>query len=85
MGFKSLWKRMRTIYEASMKQSGVPIEHYRIHQNNQPPHTAASTLLELDVLEFGTLGFRQAVKWTKVYCNAYNFLIFSVPFNDQDE
>jgi len=55
-------KKMRTIYEASMKQSGVPIEHYRIHQNNQPPHTAASTLLELDVLEFGTLGFRQAVK-----------------------
>ena len=37
----------------SMKQSGVPIEHYRIHPNNSPPHTATSTLLELDVLGFG--------------------------------
>ena len=36
-----------------MKQSGVPIEHYRLHQNNSPPHTAASTLLELDMLGFG--------------------------------
>ena len=36
-----------------MKQSGVKIEHYRPHQNNPPPHTAASTLLELDVLGFG--------------------------------
>ena len=36
-----------------MKQSGVPIEHYRIHQNNPPPHTAASALLKLDVLGFG--------------------------------
>ena len=39
----------------SMKQSGVPIEHFRLHQNNPPPHTATSTLLELDVLEFGSV------------------------------
>jgi len=31
----------------------VPIEHYRLHQDNSPPHTAASNLLELDVLGFG--------------------------------
>jgi len=37
----------------SMKQSWVPIEHYRLHQDNSPPQTAASTLLELDVLGFG--------------------------------
>ena len=37
----------------SMKQSGIPIEHYRLHQNNSTPHTAASTLLELDVLGYG--------------------------------
>ena len=36
-----------------MKQSGVPIEHYRLHQNNSPPHTVASILLQLDVLGFG--------------------------------
>ena len=35
-----------------MKQSGVPIEHYRIHKNKPSPHMAASTLLELDVLGF---------------------------------
>ena len=35
-----------------MKQSGVTIEHYRPHQNNSPPHTVASILLELDVLGF---------------------------------
>ena len=35
--FKSLWKR----------------KHFCIHQNNPPPHTETSTLLELDVLGFG--------------------------------
>ena len=35
-----------------MKQSGVPIEDYRLQQNNPPPNTAASALLELDVLGF---------------------------------
>ena len=47
--FKTLWKRMRTKYEAIR----VLIEHYRLHQDNSPPHTAASTLLQLDVLGFG--------------------------------
>ena len=46
--FKTLWKRMRTKYEAIR----VPIERYRLHQDNSPPHKAASTLLELDVLGF---------------------------------
>ena len=36
-----------------MKQSGVPLEHYRLHQDNSPPLTAVSTLLGLDVLGFG--------------------------------
>ena len=36
-----------------MNQSAAPIEHYRLHQNNSPPHTAASTLLDIDVLGFG--------------------------------
>ena len=40
---------MRTKYEAIR----VLIEHYRLHQDNSPPHMAASTLLELDVLGFG--------------------------------
>jgi len=40
---------MRTKYEAIR----ILIEHYRLHQDNSPPHTAASTLLELDVLGFG--------------------------------
>mgnify|MGYP000208112739 CR=1 FL=1 len=40
---------MRTKYEAIR----VPIEHYHIYQNSPSPHTAASTLLELDVLGFG--------------------------------
>ena len=30
----------------------VPIEHNRLQQKNSPPHTAASILLELDVLGF---------------------------------
>jgi len=47
--FKSLWTRMRTKYEALR----FPIEHYHINQNSPSPHTAASTLLELDVLGFG--------------------------------
>ena len=40
---------MRTKYEALR----VTIEHYHINQNSPSPHTAASTLLELDVLGFG--------------------------------
>ena len=40
---------MRTKYEAIR----VPIEHYRLHQDNSPPLTAVSTLLGLDVLGFG--------------------------------
>ena len=40
---------MRTKFEAIK----VLIEHYRRHLDNSPPHTAASTLLELNVLGFG--------------------------------
>ena len=43
--FETLW----TKYEAIR----VPVERYRLDQNNSPPHTASSRLLELDVLEFG--------------------------------
>ena len=50
---KSFLKHYEKECALSMKQSGVPIEHYRLHQDNSPPHTAASTLLELDVLGFG--------------------------------
>ena len=37
---------MRTKYEAIR----VQIEHYRLQQDNSPPHTVASTLLELNVV-----------------------------------
>ena len=47
--FKTLWKRIRTKYEAIR----IPIEHYHLHQDNSLPQLAASTLLELDVLGFG--------------------------------
>ena len=40
---------MHTKYEAIR----VPIEHYRLHQDNSPPHMAASKLLELDVIGLG--------------------------------
>jgi len=32
---------------------GVPLEHYRLHQDNSLLHTAASTQLEIHVLGFG--------------------------------
>ena len=48
---KSFVKHYNKECAQSMKQSGVPIEHYCYHQNNPPPQTAASTLLELDVLD----------------------------------
>ena len=47
--FKTLWKGMRTKYEAIR----VPIEHYRHHKDKSPPHMAASTMLELDILSCG--------------------------------
>ena len=53
MRFKIVVKHYEKEFALSMKQSWVPIEHYRVHQNNTPPHTIASTLLELDVLVFG--------------------------------
>ena len=53
--FKTLWKRICTKYEAIR----VPIEHYRLHQDNSPPHTTASTLLKLDVLGFGRVDHLQ--------------------------
>ena len=37
---------MRTKYEAIR----VQIKHYRLQQDNSPPHTVASTLLELNVV-----------------------------------
>ena len=43
--FETLW----TKYEAIR----VPVERYRLHQNNSPPHTSSSRMLELYVLEFG--------------------------------
>ena len=49
---KSFLKHYEKECALSMKQSGVPIEHYRLHQDNSPSHRAASTLLELDVLGF---------------------------------
>ena len=48
---KSFLKHYEKDCAQSMKHSGGPIEHYRLNQNN--PYTAASTLVELDVLEFG--------------------------------
>jgi len=46
---------MRTKYEAIR----VPIEHYRLHQDNSPPHVAAYILLDLDVLGFGRVDHLQ--------------------------
>ena len=51
--FNMFLKHYEKEWALSMKQSAAPIEHYRIHQNNSPPHTAASTLLDIDVLGFG--------------------------------
>ena len=41
----------KTLYEQECALSMK--HHYRLHKNNSPPHTAASTLLELDMLGFG--------------------------------
>jgi len=50
---KSFVKHCEQECALSIKQSGVPLEHYRINQNNPPPHTATSILLDIDVLGFG--------------------------------
>ena len=50
---KSFVKHHETECSLSMKQSRVPIEHYRLHQNKPSPHTATSTLLELVVIGVG--------------------------------
>ena len=55
-----------------MKQSGVQIEDYRLQQNNSPPHTATSTLLELDVLGFERIDHLAYSPWlASFYVDVY--------------
>lgn len=47
--------RRDLVHALTKKRPGISIDHYILHQDNAPPHTAASTQLEIDVLGFGRI------------------------------